>query len=110
MFKRHWSLGTPTFLENICSEYFLSPVKLEIKALRSLERVKERTVKLSSEEEWTIPTITLKAANVLKKLGLIVDIPEKNDAVEEAEEVEETKKQRRALKQRSWNKASYRTI
>ena len=51
-----------------------------------------KKVKLSSEEEWTIPTITLKAANVLKTLGLIDDIPENNDAVEKAEEVEETKK------------------
>ncbi len=51
-----------------------------------------KKVKLSSEEEWTIPTITLKAANALKAFGLIDDIPDNNDAVEEAEEVEENKK------------------
>ena len=51
-----------------------------------------KKVKLSSDEEWTMPTITLKAANVLKTLGLIDEIPDNNDAVEETEETTETKK------------------
>ena len=54
-----------------------------------------KKVKLSSEEDWAIPTITLKAANVLKALGLIYEIPENNDTVDEAEETSETKTTRK---------------
>ncbi len=54
-----------------------------------------KKVKLSDEEDWTIPTITLKAANALKTLGLIDEIPDNNDAVEEADESSETKKTRK---------------
>lgn len=54
-----------------------------------------KKVKLSTEERWTIPTITLKAAKVLKTLGLIEEIPDNNDAVEEADETEETKEKQK---------------
>lgn len=50
-----------------------------------------KKVKLSTEERWTIPTITLKATKVLKTLGLIEEIPDNNDAAEEADETEDTK-------------------
>lgn len=62
-----------------------------------------KKVKLSSEEEWTIPTITLKAANVLKTLGLIDEIPDNNDEAEESDEEADTKK--RSIK-KSKNKKS----
>lgn len=51
-----------------------------------------KKVKISSDEEWTIPTITLKAANVLKTLGLIDEIPKNNDPSKEHVEFQENKK------------------
>lgn len=50
-----------------------------------------KKVKINDDADWSIPTITLKAANVLRTLGLIEEIPDSNNS--EEENPSDTKKQ-----------------